>query len=106
VRSLLATSPDPQALAHTLSEQQLSAHLGLAFAPDPDLLIRTGGEQRISNFLLWQCAYSELYFTPTLWPDFDAAAFDAALAWFATRERRFGQTSAQVAPSGGEELRA
>ena len=106
VRALLAAAPDPQALARTLTEQQLAAQLSLSFAPDPDLLIRTGGEQRISNFLLWQCAYSELYFTHTLWPDFDAAAFDAALAWFATRERRFGQTSAQVAPSAGEELRA
>ena len=105
VRSLLAAA-DPQVLAPTLTEQQLAGHLGLAFAPDPDLLIRTGGEQRISNFLLWQCAYSELYFTHTLWPDFDAAAFDAALAWFATRERRFGQTSAQLARPTGDELRA
>ena len=106
VRSLLAAAPDPQALVHSLSEQQLAEHLALSFAPDPDLLIRTGGEQRISNFLLWQCAYSELYFTPALWPDFDAAAFDAALAWFATRERRFGQTSAQVSAPATEELRA
>ena len=106
LRSLLAAAHDPQALARTLSEAQLAEHLGLSFAPDPDLLIRTGGEQRISNFLLWQCAYSELYFTHTLWPDFDATAFDAALAWFATRERRFGQTSAQVAPLAAEELRA
>jgi undecaprenyl diphosphate synthase len=106
VRSLLSEAADPQALARTLTEEQLAGRLGLAFAPDPDLLIRTGGEQRISNFLLWQCAYSELYFTHTLWPDFDAAAFDAALAWFATRERRFGQTSAQVSRSAVEELRA
>ncbi len=106
VRSLLAAAPDAQALAQTLTERQLAGHLGLAFAPDPDLLIRTGGEQRISNFLLWQCAYSELYFTHTLWPDFDAAAFDAALAWFATRERRFGQTSAQLSRPAAEELRA
>jgi undecaprenyl diphosphate synthase len=106
VRSLLAAATDPQALATTLSERQLAEHLGLAFAPDPDLLIRTGGEQRISNFLLWQCAYSELYFTHTLWPDFDPAALDAALAWYATRERRFGQTSAQVSPPAAEELRA
>jgi undecaprenyl diphosphate synthase len=106
VRSLLAATADPQALASALTEQQLAGHLGLSFAPDPDLLIRTGGEQRISNFLLWQCAYSELYFTHTLWPDFDPAAFDAALAWFATRERRFGQTSAQVSRSAAEELRA
>ena len=106
VRSLIAAAHDPQALARTLSETQLAEHLGLSFAPDPDLLIRTGGEQRVSNFLLWQCAYSELYFTHTLWPDFDAAALDAALAWFATRERRFGQTSAQVSSSATEELRA
>jgi undecaprenyl diphosphate synthase len=106
VRSLLSEAADPQALARTLTEEQLAGRLGLAFAPDPDLLIRTGGEQRISNFLLWQCAYSELYFTHTLWPDFDAAAFDAALAWFATRERRFGQTSAQVSRPAAEELRA
>ena len=106
VRSLIASARDPAAMAQSLSERQLAEHLGLAFAPDPDLLIRTGGEQRISNFLLWQCAYSELYFTHTLWPDFDAAAFDAALAWFATRERRFGQTSAQLAAPAAEELRA
>jgi len=106
LRSLLAAAHDPQALARTLSEAQLAEHLGLSFAPDPDLLIRTGGEQRISNFLLWQCAYSELYFTHTLWPDFDAAALDAALAWFATRERRFGQTSAQLQSAAAEEVRA
>jgi undecaprenyl diphosphate synthase len=106
VRSLIAAAPDLNALANDLSEQQLAEHLALSFAPDPDLLIRTGGEQRISNFLLWQCAYSELYFTHALWPDFDPAAFDAALAWYATRERRFGQTSAQVSRSAAEELRA
>ena len=106
LRSLLAAAHDPQALVRTLSEAQLAEHLGLSFAPDPDLLIRTGGEQRISNFLLWQCAYSELYFTHTLWPDFDAAALDAALAWFATRERRFGQTSAQLQSAAAEEVRA
>jgi undecaprenyl diphosphate synthase len=106
VRSLIGTESDPRELARTLSERQLAEHLGLSFAPDPDLLIRTGGERRISNFLLWQCAYSELYFTDTLWPEFDAAAMDAALAWYATRERRFGQTSAQVMPPAAEELRA
>jgi undecaprenyl diphosphate synthase len=106
VRGLIAAAADPRALAQSLSEAQLAEHLGLSFAPDPDLLIRTGGEQRISNFLLWQCAYSELYFTHTLWPDFDAAAFDAALAWYATRERRFGQTSAQLRPAVAEDLRA
>ena len=64
--------------------------------PDPDLFIRTGGDLRISNFLLWHCAYSELYFTPTLWPDFDAEAFGQALTEFARRQRRFGQTGGQV----------
>jgi undecaprenyl diphosphate synthase len=68
----------------------------LSFAPDPDLLIRTGGEQRISNFLLWQLAYSELYFCDTLWPEFNAEALNAALTWYATRERRFGRTSQQL----------
>ncbi len=64
--------------------------------PDPDLFIRTGGEQRISNFLLWHCAYSELYFTPVLWPDFDKETFAEALNDYARRERRFGQTSEQL----------
>jgi undecaprenyl diphosphate synthase len=70
----------------------------LAFAdqPDPDLFIRTGGERRISNFLLWQMAYTELYFTDVLWPDFGEAEFDAAVQWFGNRERRFGQTGEQV----------
>ena len=65
--------------------------------PDPDLIIRTGGEHRLSNFLLWQAAYAELYFTDTLWPDFGASELDAALAEYAGRERRFGKTSEQVA---------
>jgi undecaprenyl diphosphate synthase len=65
--------------------------------PDPDLIIRTGGEKRISNFLLWQAAYSELYFSDKLWPEFYAASLDAAIADYASRERRFGKTSEQVA---------
>ena len=80
----------------TLNEQALASHLSMAGLPDPELLIRTGGESRISNFLLWQMAYSELYFTPTLWPDFDEQALDEALAWFGQRVRRFGQTDEQV----------
>lgn len=80
-----------------VTEQALAGALALAHAPDPDLLIRTGGEQRISNFLLWQCAYSELYFSEQLWPDFNEAALDEALATYAARERRFGQTSEQLA---------
>lgn len=80
-----------------IDEAALAARLVTAQWPEPDLFIRTGGEQRISNFLLWQLAYAELYFTDTLWPDFDVAAFDQALAWFATRQRRFGRTGEQVA---------
>ena len=78
------------------TEEDIARHLALSFAPDPDLLIRTGGERRISNFLLWQLAYSELHFTDVLWPDFDAAELDRALAWYATRQRRFGMTGEQV----------
>jgi len=79
------------------TEEQLSQHLAMSFAPEPDLFVRTGGEQRISNFLLWQLAYTELYFTQTLWPDFDAAALDRAIEWYQERERRFGRTSEQLA---------
>ncbi|WP_424191483.1 polyprenyl diphosphate synthase [Ampullimonas aquatilis] len=79
-----------------VSEEAISSRLSMAYAPEPDLFIRTGGEQRISNFLLWQLAYAELYFTPTYWPDFDAKALDEAIASFQKRERRFGRTSEQV----------
>lgn len=79
-----------------ITESELAPHLALSFAPDPDLLIRTGGEQRISNFMLWQCAYSELWFTELLWPDFGAQALDQALEWYASRQRRFGMTADQV----------
>jgi undecaprenyl diphosphate synthase len=75
-----------------ITEASMSAALSLAPCPDPDLLIRTGDEYRLSNFLLWQCAYSELYFSPVLWPDFDAAELDLALGAYASRERRFGRT--------------
>ncbi len=81
-----------------ITETSLDAALALAHVADPDLLIRTGGELRISNFLLWQAAYTELYFCDTLWPDFDEAALDAAIGDFRRRERRFGKTSAQLAP--------
>lgn len=73
-----------------VDETWLSRHMALAFAPDPDLFIRTGGEMRMSNFLLWQAAYSELFFTDCLWPDFGAAEIDAALAAYTQRDRRFG----------------
>ncbi len=81
-----------------VTEASLSAAMALSHVPDPDLVIRTGGEQRISNFLLWQSAYSEFFFTDKLWPEFDAAALDEAVAEFGRRERRFGKTSAQVKP--------
>lgn len=84
-------------LAAPFAEQDLTPHLAMHFAPEPDLFIRTGGEKRISNFLLWQLAYTELYFTDTLWPDFDDAAFQAAIQSFQQRERRFGRTSEQLA---------
>lgn len=83
----------PEAIDETLFADQLQ----LAGAPEPDLFIRTGGESRISNFLLWNLAYSELYFCDTLWPDFDDAALDAALRFYASRQRRFGLTDAQAA---------
>jgi undecaprenyl diphosphate synthase len=76
--------------------EALDPYLAMSYAPEPDLFIRTGGEQRISNFLLWQLAYTEFYFTDLLWPDFDTAAFDAAIASYRNRERRFGRTSEQV----------
>jgi undecaprenyl diphosphate synthase len=79
-----------------IREDALAPYLAMSYAPEPDLFIRTGGEQRISNFLLWQLAYTELYFSETLWPDFDAAALDAAIASYRSRERRFGRTSEQV----------
>ncbi|MDB5955726.1 polyprenyl diphosphate synthase [Ramlibacter sp.] len=87
------------ARGEAITEASLDRAMALAHVPDPDLLIRTGGEQRISNFLLWQGAYSELYFTDKLWPEFDAAAIDAAIADYAGRERRFGRTSEQLTPS-------
>ncbi len=79
-----------------ITEADIASRLCLADTPEPDLFIRTGGEQRISNFLLWQLAYAELYFTDTLWPDFDAKALDAAIASYQKRERRFGRTSEQL----------
>ena len=91
-----------QAVEHLLqhrlpvNEANLSAQLAMAGVPDPDLIIRTSGEQRLSNFLLWQAAYSELWFTPVLWPDFDRKHLDEALEWYASRQRRFGRTGEQV----------
>jgi undecaprenyl diphosphate synthase len=93
VQRMLAERPEA---AHGFSEEELGAHLAMHYAPEPDLFIRTGGEQRISNFLLWQLAYTELYFTDTLWPDFDAAALERAIQSYRSRERRFGRTSEQL----------
>jgi undecaprenyl diphosphate synthase len=89
-------SQHPPLKADEISEELLTPHLSMAYAPEPDLFIRTGGEQRVSNFLLWQLAYTELYFTDTLWPDFDATELQKAFAWYSQRERRFGRTSAQL----------
>lgn len=83
-----------------IDEDRLDSAIGLASAPPVDLCIRTSGEQRISNFLLWQMAYSEFHFSPLLWPDFDAAAFDAAIDDFCQRQRRFGMTQEQIEAQG------
>lgn len=96
VRAMANEVADGTLLPENITEETISNHLCTNFMPDPDLLIRTGGEQRISNFLLWQAAYSELYYTNTYWPDFDEAALHAAIEDYQTRERRFGKTSAQV----------
>jgi undecaprenyl diphosphate synthase len=87
---------NPSITPEGVTEALLTPHLSMSYAPEPDLFIRTGGEQRISNFLLWQLAYTELYFTDLLWPDFDAKALQASFTWYRERERRFGRTSAQV----------
>jgi undecaprenyl diphosphate synthase len=93
VNRMLQARPE---LAVHCDEQDLAPYLAMHYAPEPDLFIRTGGEQRISNFLLWQLAYTELYFTDTLWPDFDSKALNLAIQSFQQRERRFGRTSEQL----------
>ncbi|MES2118490.1 MAG: polyprenyl diphosphate synthase [Pseudomonadota bacterium] len=93
VGKMVATHPG----ATDFTEEQLAPHLAMAYAPEPDLFIRTGGEQRISNFLLWQLAYTELFFTDTYWPDFSIDSLDAAIASYQNRERRFGRTGDQLA---------
>lgn len=93
VLRMLQAKPE---LAGAFSEDDLSPYLSMAYAPEPDLFIRTGGEKRVSNFLLWQLAYTELYFTDTLWPDFNRASFHKALESYQHRERRFGRTSEQL----------
>ena len=95
MRQCIAANPNLQ--PEQVTEELLQPHLSMAYAPEPDLFIRTGGEQRISNFLLWQLAYTELYFTDVLWPDFDEVELQKAFDWYSQRERRFGRTSAQLA---------
>jgi undecaprenyl diphosphate synthase len=96
-RRLAARAVAGEIKPEAIDESLFADHLQLAGAPEPDLFIRTGGERRISNFLLWNLAYSELYFCDALWPDFDDAALDAALRFYASRQRRFGLTDAQAA---------
>ena len=95
-RALLLARPELAADPSGLDETSLAPYLSMAWAPEPDLFIRTGGEQRISNFLIWQMAYTELYFTECYWPDFGEEELHKSFEWYRTRERRFGRTSAQV----------
>jgi undecaprenyl diphosphate synthase len=93
----LAESPEIRSLDRPITEDDLRPYLALSSLPEPDLFIRTGGEQRMSNFMLWQLAYTELYFSDVLWPDFDEGCLKAAVISYQTRERRFGRTSGQLA---------
>ncbi len=93
IERMLKAQPDKR---DNFTEADFAPYLSMAYAPEPDLFIRTGGEQRISNFLLWHLAYTELYFTNLFWPEFDAEALDAAIAFYRSRERRFGRTSEQL----------
>jgi undecaprenyl diphosphate synthase len=95
-RRMLADNPNLVQTPERIDEATLSRYLSMAWAPEPDLFIRTGGEQRISNYLIWQLAYTELFFTDRYWPDFGAQELEEAFEWYRTRERRFGRTSAQV----------
>jgi undecaprenyl diphosphate synthase len=96
VQKMMLAKPELAAHPEKIDEQALSEHLSMAWAPEPDLFIRTGGEQRVSNFLIWQLAYTELFFTDCYWPDFNKDELKNAFAWYRQRERRFGRTSAQV----------
>ena len=99
-RAIAARAADGALAVDDIDAGAFAAELQLGGVPDPDLLIRTGGEQRISNFLLWNLAYAELYFCDTLWPDFGDEDFDAALAYFAQRQRRYGHTGEQIEAAG------
>lgn len=96
VKKLVARVEHNKLTAEAIGDEDLAAELSLADAPDPDLFIRTGGEKRISNFLLWQIAYAELFFTDQLWPDFNEEVMRLSLETFASRQRRFGKTSEQI----------
>jgi undecaprenyl diphosphate synthase len=102
-RRLLSERPE---LAANVQPEHLEPFLAMAHAPEPDLFIRTGGEQRISNFLLWQLAYTELFFTDVLWPDFNTVELERAIEWYTQRERRFGRTSEQVAEIAAQQTAA
>ena len=95
-RQLLRDHPELAQNPDAITEAMLADRLSMAWAPEPDLFIRTGGEQRVSNFLIWQLAYTEMYFTQVFWPDFDTQALDDAFDWYRSRERRFGRTSEQI----------
>lgn len=96
MKKMLRINPELGQTPELIDERALSEHLSMAWAPEPDLFIRTGGEQRISNFLIWQLAYTELFFTECYWPDFNSDELKKAFEWYRQRERRFGRTSAQL----------
>lgn len=100
MKKMLVNGPELAAKPDLIDEVKLSEHLSMQWAPEPDLFIRTGGEQRISNFLIWQLAYTELFFTDCYWPDFGPKELSQAFEWYRNRERRFGRTSAQLQPTG------
>lgn len=105
-RRMLTEHPELAAQPAGIDEAALTPYLSMAYAPEPDLFIRTGGEQRVSNFLLWQLAYTELYFTECYWPDFGIEDLDRAFEFYRTRERRFGRTGDQLTASGGSSASA
>jgi undecaprenyl diphosphate synthase len=96
MQKMMLAKPELGQHPEDIDERALSEHLSMAWAPEPDLFIRTGGEQRVSNFLIWQLAYTELFFTECYWPDFNTDELKKAFEWYRLRERRFGRTSAQV----------
>jgi len=98
MKKMMLAHPEYGREPSSINEIALSEHLSMSWAPEPDLFIRTGGEQRVSNFLIWQLAYTELFFTDCFWPDFNSDELHKAFEWYRQRERRFGRTSAQLQP--------